>query len=154
MEKETLQNDEDALADVARNCLCLGIRQTARVITQIYDEFLQPSGLRVTQLNLLVAVALAQELPLTRIAEILVMDRTTLARNLKPLEREGLLTSAAGTDRRVHQIRITPRGLQVIKEALPYWRQAQELVKARLGQKEWDTLSSHLQMATALIAPS
>jgi DNA-binding MarR family transcriptional regulator len=108
----------------------------------------------MTQFNLLVAVALAQEMPLTRLAEMLVLDRTTLARNLKPLERQGLLAIEAGTDRRVHLIRVTPNGLQVLKEALPYWRRAQELVKARLGQKEWDAFSAHLQVAMARIPSS
>jgi DNA-binding MarR family transcriptional regulator len=147
MEKKPLHIEANALAEVAQNCLCLSIRQTARVITQMYDAFLQPSGLRATQLHLLVAVAFAQQMPLTRLAELLVMDRTTLARNLKPLERQGLLAIGAGTDRRVHLISVTSHGLQVVQEALPRWRQAQEQVKARLGQQEWDAIAAHLQVA-------
>ncbi|HTK10434.1 MAG TPA: MarR family winged helix-turn-helix transcriptional regulator [Ktedonobacteraceae bacterium] len=154
MEKETPHIEANTLAEVARSCLCLGVRQTARVITQVYDDILQPSGLRTTQFNLLVAVALAQEMPLTRLAEILLMDRTTLARNLKPLERQGLLAIETGMDRRVHLVRMTSHGLQILQEALPYWRQAQEQVKARLGQEEWDTFSAHLQVAMARIPSS
>ncbi len=154
MEKKIPHIEENVLAEVAQNCLCLNIRQATRIITQVYDECLQPSGLRITQFNLLVAVALAQEMPLTRLAEMMVLDRTTLARNLKPLERQGLLTIEAGEDRRVHLIGMTAHGRQVLEEALPCWRHAQELVKARLGQKEWDTFSADLHVAMARIPSS
>ena len=154
MDTEISDIETSELVEVAQNCLCSNIRQATRLITQVYDEFLQPSGLRSTQFSLLAAVALAHEMPLTRLAEMLVLDRTTLTRNLKPLERDGLLVIEAATDRRVHPIRMTPHGLQVLKAALPCWRQAQERIKALLGRDDWDVLSARLQMAMERISSS
>ncbi|HEV2582271.1 MAG TPA: hypothetical protein VGT44_15560, partial [Ktedonobacteraceae bacterium] len=86
MEKETQRIARQQLMEIEQQCLGLLTRQVARRVTQWYDQCFQPNGLRSTQFNLLVAIALAQTVPLTRLAEILVLDRTTLARNLKPLE--------------------------------------------------------------------
>jgi DNA-binding MarR family transcriptional regulator len=144
MENKTSPLTEPVLAKIAQECLCLQVRKTARKVTQWYDECLQPSGLRSTQFNLLVALALAQAVPLTRLAEILVLDRTTLARNLKPLESQELVEVSPGEDKRVRLIRLTERGHRLLEQALPYWRQAQEQVMARLGQAQWDALRANL----------
>jgi DNA-binding MarR family transcriptional regulator len=144
MENKTSSLAKPVLAEIAQECLCLQVRKTARKVTQWYDECLQPSGLRSTQFNLLVAIALAQMVPLTRLAEVLVLDRTTLARNLKPLESQELVEVAPGEDKRVRLIRITARGLQLLEQALPYWREAQDQVMARLGQAQWNALRADL----------
>lgn len=145
MEDKTSSLAKPVLAEIAQECLCLQVRKTARKVTQWYDECLQPSGLRSTQFNLLVAIALAQRVPLTRLAEILMLDRTTLARNLKPLESQGLVEVATGEDKRVHLIRVTERGHQLLEQALPYWREAQNQVMARLGQAQWNALRADLR---------
>ncbi len=107
-------------------------------------------SLRATQFNLLVASALASEATVTQLAEALVMDRTTLTRNLKPLESQGLLTINAGTDRRKHLVRLTERGRQALATALPYWEQAQDRVVTRLGQPQWHTLLAELKTVVTL----
>jgi DNA-binding MarR family transcriptional regulator len=115
---------------------------------------LQPTGLRSTQFTLLVAVALLGEAPVTELSRALVMDRTTLARNLKPLESLGLLTIEAGTeDRRRHLVQLTERGCQALARALPYWEQAQHQVVTRLGQEQWHALRASLK-ATMTLAQS
>ncbi len=81
------------------------------------------------------------------------MDRTTLARNLKPLESQGLLAVEAGKDRRRHLVRLTERGYQALASALPYWEQAQRQVVTHLGDEQWHTLSTSLK-ATMTIAQS
>ena len=145
MEKKIAPIAKPALEEVVRDCLCLHVRQTTRLVTQWYDTYLQPSGLRSTQFNLLVAIALAQTVPLTRLAEVLMLDRTTLARNLKPLESQGLVIVEPGEDKRVRLIRLTDRGYQLLEQALPYWRKAQEEAMARLGQSQWDALRADLR---------
>lgn len=135
---------KSALVGMAQDCLCLQVRKTARIVTQWYDAYLQPTGLRSTQSHLLVAIALAQEVPLTRLAEVLALDRTTLARNLKPLESQGLVVIEPGKDKRVRLIRLTERGYQVLEEVLPCWEKAQEEVRIRLGQSQWDALRADL----------
>lgn len=150
MKEHTHQQRMAQLAEIAETCVCLNVRKAARAVTQLYDEVLQPCGLRSTQFNLLVAVALAGEAPVKRLAEALVMDRTTLTRNLKPLESQGLLTIDAGTDRRKHLVRLTERGHQALVSALPYWEQAQERVVTRLGQAQWQALQASLKAAVTL----
>ena len=120
-------------------------------MTQWYDQCLQSSGLRSTQFNVLVAIAIAQTVPLTRLAEILVLDRTTLARNLKPLEQQALVRIEAGEDRRVHLIRLTEAGYAVLRQALPSWEMAQAEMIARLGPAQWDTLHAELRDLVARV---
>jgi DNA-binding MarR family transcriptional regulator len=145
MEKESSSITRPALEEIAQGCLCLQVRQTARAVTQWYDACLQPSGLRSTQVNLMVAIALAQTVPLTRLAELLVLDRTSLARNLKPLEREGLVEVSPGEDKRVRLIRLTEGGYQRLAQALPYWKEAQDQMIARLGSLRWETMHADLR---------
>ena len=82
MNEQIHQPNAAQLAEIEESCACLNVRKAARAITQLFDEVLQPTGLRSTQFPLLVVVALLGEAPVTQLAEELVMDRTTLARNL------------------------------------------------------------------------
>jgi DNA-binding MarR family transcriptional regulator len=106
-------------------------------ITQLYDAFLQPSGLLVTQFKLLGALAAHGSLALSPLADLLALDPTTLARNLKPLERDGLVDIAVGEDRRKRMVRLTERGQDALAKALPLWEEAQTWVISQLGQERW-----------------
>src|SRR5947209_7151029 len=86
MNEQIHQPNAAQLAEIEATCACSNVRKAARAVTQLFDEVLQPSGLRSTQFTLLVAVALMDEAPVTELAGALVMDRTTFTRNLKPLE--------------------------------------------------------------------
>ena len=97
---------------VAAGCSCGSLRRASRAVTQLYDGVLQPSGLKATQFTLLVAAARLKAAPISLMAEALVMDRTTLTRNLKPLVKDGLLAVEPGEDRRSRWIRLTPQGPQ------------------------------------------
>jgi DNA-binding transcriptional ArsR family regulator len=103
--------DPATLAEISTHCACFNLRRAARAVTQLYDHTLAPSGLRATQVTLLVALAKAGPVPFTRLASALGMDRTTLTRNLAPLERDGFVTQSPGADRRVKLVRITDAGL-------------------------------------------
>ena len=151
MKEHLQQPNVDQLAQIEETCACLNVRKAARAITQLYDEVLQPTGLRSTQLILLVTVAKAGVAPVTQLAEILVMDRTTLARNLKPCVRQGLITIDEGADRRRHLVRLTERGRQALERAYPYWEQAQNQVVTHLGREQWLTLLAELK-TTATVA--
>ena len=145
MNEHLHQPNAAQLAEIEATCACSYVRRAARAVTQLYDEVLQPTGLRSTQFTLLVAVALTGEAPVTQLAGALVMDRTTLTRNLKPLESLGLLTIEAGTDRRRHLVRLTESGHQALAAALPYWEQAQHQLVTRLGQEQWHALLAELK---------
>ena len=141
MDNETQQPDAQILAEVEATCLCLNVRKMARVLTHHYEAHLQLGDLRITQFSLLVAIALAREVPLTRLAEVLAMDRTTLARNLKPLERQNLVVVGTSTqDRRVRVITLTAQGRQKVDEALPLWKQAQTQMMSLLGSQQSQAL--------------
>ena len=123
----------------------------ARAVTQTYDAMLQPSGLRATQFTLLAALATIGDAPLTQLADRLVMDRTTLTRNLKPLVGEGLVAIAADADRRIRRVHLTNAGRQAFETALPLWQRAQAGLVERFGQTRWAGLLDDLDAAVAAV---
>ncbi len=138
------------MADMAARCVGLNVRKAARAVTQLYDGVLQPSGLRIGQFGLLGFIALVGEPTLTRLAEELVMDRTTLTRNLKPLERRGLIAIEPGADRRTRVATLTEAGRQAWTAALPLWQAAQEQAVTQLGDEQYRTLLAGLKAVTCL----
>ncbi|MEE9209045.1 MAG: MarR family winged helix-turn-helix transcriptional regulator [Kiloniellales bacterium] len=133
------------------NCTCFGLRKAARAVTQMYDQALKPSGLRATQLSLLAVTERAGPRRMAEIAELLVMDRTTLTRNLKPLLDQGLLERVAGADRRRRPIAITAKGRAALAQALPYWREAQMHMAGSLGRARWRRLLGDLRETVDLV---
>lgn len=116
-------------------CNCLAVRQAARHLTQFYDQFLTATGLRTTQFSILAKLLGYGPLSINALAKELVMDRTTLGRNILPLEREGLIEIAPGTiDRRTRELRITNAGRDRIQAAAPGWLEAQSKFEASFGQ--------------------
>jgi DNA-binding MarR family transcriptional regulator len=150
MEKETYQLDATALRAFAEACACSHVRKAARVITQLYDTFLQPSGLRMTQYTVLVVIALSEPETVMHLAEQLAMDRSALARALKPLENQGLVTVEPGSDRRTRLVRLTEQGRQALIKAYPYWLQAQKQVIEHFGEQQTYVLLSDLKKVEAL----
>ncbi|GHO64362.1 hypothetical protein KSC_032540 [Ktedonobacter sp. SOSP1-52] len=150
MEEETPQLDRAALRAFADACACSHVRKAARVITQVYDTFLQPSGLRMTQYTVLVVIALSEPETVMLLAEQLAMDRSALARALKPLEEQGLVLVEPGSDRRTRVVRLTERGQQVLTETHPYWVQAQEQMMARFGAQRMQNLLAELKNVETL----
>lgn len=107
------------------SCSCFAVRRAARAITQHYDRYLRPSGLRATQFTLLVVLALEGRKPLSQVAERLGTERTTLTRNLRPLVARGLVVIGAHRDRRIQLLEASPKGVAAARKALPLWREAQ-----------------------------
>ncbi len=116
-----------------RECACLNLRKAVRVLTQAYDEKIRPAGVRSTQLPLLVTLGAEGTMTLSRLAESVVMDQTTVSRNLKPLKEMGLIEIRPGQDRRVREISLTKAGENVIRDSKPLWDEAQAKVSAELG---------------------
>lgn len=129
----------------AAMCTSFNLRKAARAVTQFYDDALRESGLKSTQFSLLAAAALAGKAPISRLAEDMAMDRTTLTRNLKPLQAEGLLRIEAGADRRVRNVAVTPEGEALLEKAMPMWRKAQTQMIDKLGDDRWGDLLRQLQ---------
>src|SRR5262245_13071023 len=100
-------------------CNCLALRQAARHVTQLYDNHLVRAGLRTTQFSILAKVKLLGPLTINALADRMVMDRTTLGRNIKPLEREGLLAVKPGADdRRRKELHLTAAGAARLRSAI------------------------------------
>jgi DNA-binding MarR family transcriptional regulator len=142
------------LAEVAAGCACRNLRRTARAVTQLYDETLRPSGLRITQFTLLVAAALSEPVSMSRLADVLHLDRTTLARDLKPLTERGLVQIAAGEDRRQRVIRLTSQGREAIGRAYPLWQRAQARIVHSTGPNHWQAVAAGLEEVAALARTS
>jgi DNA-binding MarR family transcriptional regulator len=131
----------------AQGCACFNLRKATRAVTQLYDDALRPAGLRCTQFSLLTLLKASGTVAMTRLAEAAVMDRTTLARNLEVLDREGLVRIRPGEDARVREIELTRAGVAKLKEAFPLWREAQRTVREGLGPGRLSRLLADLSLA-------
>jgi DNA-binding MarR family transcriptional regulator len=122
------------------DCACLNLRKAAKTLTAQYNEILAPSGILITQLPILAALEQLGAVPLSQLSSTLEMDRTTLSRNLGPLQREGLVSEIGGPDKRTRVLAISDRGRTALKTAVPLWMGAQQAVKKQMG----DQSVSHL----------
>jgi DNA-binding MarR family transcriptional regulator len=116
------------------DCNCLAVRQAARYVTQLYDRHLAASGLRTSQYGILAKLKRLGPMTINELAAELVIDRTTLGRNIRPLERDGLITITSGrTDRRVKELRLTAGGDERLNETRDSWIAAQRSFEAGFG---------------------
>ena len=131
-------------------CTCLALRQAARHVTQFYDQFLAPVGLRVTQLSILAKLKGLGAMSVNALARELVMDRTTLGRNMLPLAREGLIAIVPGsTDRRSKELHLTGAGAARLKAAARIWERAQTQFATAFGSKRTVELRALLREISA-----
>ncbi len=143
-------DDIAAYLEPARSCVCFSLRKTARAVTQLYDAALRPCGLRATQFTMLTAVRVLGGVTVNHLAEALVMDRTTLTRNLTPLKRDGLIRVQPGADRREREVTLTAAGWDILTRAMPLWEQAQGRITKGLGQDRVGHMLKDLGAATYL----
>ena len=125
-------------------CLCHRTRTASRAVTRFYDEILRSVGLRATQLAVLVAVGNEDVMSITALAKFMGMDRSTLTRNLAPLEREGLIRVGNEGWRRSRTVEITKKGRARLREALPFWEKAQDTLRQKLGSRKWPVIMADL----------
>ncbi len=131
-------------------CACANLRKAVRPVSQLSDDAFRPIGLRATQFGLLGATGMLGPLTINRLAEAIVMDRTTLTRNLRPLEKQGLLGIRSGKDRREREVSITRRGQVVLAKGYPLWKKAQGKVIKGLGQERVSRLLKDLSAVVAV----
>lgn len=111
------------------------VRRAARVVGNYYDVHLKSVGLKGTQFTLLNAIFLNPLITITQLADLLLLNRTTLNRNLKPLERQRLVRTHPGKDQRTRVLKLTQEGTDILKRALPSWLEAQSGVVESLGMR-------------------
>ena len=123
-------------ADKTEHCNCFAVRSAARHVTQLYDQYLAPVGLRTTQFSILAKLKRKAPLTINSLADSMVMDRSTLGRNVQPLERDGLIAvETSVSDRRAKVLRLTRAGEKRLQAALIAWSQAQERFESHFGGK-------------------
>ena len=138
---------------IANECPGLRLRQASRVVAKIYDDALRPSGLQISQLPVLTALAIFGEKGATMqaLAQVVVMDRTTLTRSVKPLEKAGLLLVArAPDDARARVLVLTRAGERALEEAFPLWEKALKRVRSELGPSAVSELQEQLAGVIAM----
>lgn len=138
--------------EVVESCVCHRTRMAARAVTRFYDDTLRSVGLRATQLAVLVAVAGEEAVSITALAKFMGMDRSTLTRNVRPLEAEGLVVVGLEEWRRSRALRITKKGRSRLRDALPLWEKAQLALKRNLGDRSWDLIRSDLDDLIGAVA--
>jgi DNA-binding MarR family transcriptional regulator len=133
------------MESASNKCAAGTLRRATRSVARLYDSRLANAGLTNTQFSILRALE-RQEQPvaLSRLAEELIFERTSLYRALEPLRREGLLRIASGSIGRAKVVELTARGHARIAKALPYWQQAQDAFLEHFGRSAWNTLAANL----------
>jgi DNA-binding MarR family transcriptional regulator len=131
-------------------CACTILRRATRSVSAVYDAALAPYGLRITQFSVLRTLARLGPLPITRLAEEAALDRSTMGRNLQPLERKGLVAIIVGaTDQRERVAHLTKAGERAIEQALPVWRSAQNRVASLIDHAAIAAMAGRLSQLSA-----
>src|SRR5215813_4660841 len=125
-------------------CACFDLRRATRAVSRMYDDFLRDAGLNITQFSLLGLIGVEKELSISTLGRYMVMDRTSITRALAPLERDGLIHSRPGVDKRIRMVSATNKGRKLVADAEPKWRQAQEALIETIGPDRWRAMSTIL----------
>lgn len=134
----------------AAGCLLSHTRRASRALGQVYEGALAGSGVRAGQFSVLAALALGGPAAIGELGERLVVDRTTLTRNLQPLGREGMIEIAPGADRRTRMVSLTEKGTRALSRALPLWKKAHDATLRRLGREKAEAYLRHLSDVVTL----
>lgn len=136
--------DRRTQREIHDGCFCLALQRAARAVARRYDLALKPIGMTSGQFSIMTVVSGPEPLPLTKAARLLGQDRTTLSRNIAPLERDGLIVTTIGDDERVRGLSLTQRGQQLLAAALPLWRSAQTESTRLAGQSAMRQMRPYL----------
>ncbi len=130
--------------DMTNECICINLRRATQMVTQHYDVFLAPSGLKLTQFSLLHQIQLREPISITELARVTGLDRTTMGKNLQLIARRDLISLSPGEDRRERIAQMTRKGRQALNMAYPLWKKAQATMTATLGEEQLGTFMSLL----------
>jgi DNA-binding MarR family transcriptional regulator len=129
------------------NCVCFNLRRVTRAITQFFDSEMRRHGIRATQGTILLALNTGERWSMAELSDGLGMDRTTLVRNLRPLQRDGLAEVIGGGRGSRVEVAITAEGKKRIEKLMPAWRSAQCAVVETLGEARWSAILTDLETA-------
>ena len=129
------------------NCVCFNLRWVTRAVTQFYDAEMRRHHIRPTQGSILASLQAKESWTMAELSDWLGMERTTLLRNLRPLQRDGFVKAVGGGHGHRVELTITPKGRKQIEKLTPAWKSAQSAVVKTLGEKRWSTILSDLETA-------
>lgn len=147
MKNKTTGHNTGTVKDTqASPCLCAAIRKAARVVTKQYDEHLKQSGLRITQYSILANILRNPGISVSELAKVMVMDQTTVTRNLQILKKQHyVFTRGNDDDQRIKSVFISDLGKQIFEQARPLWIKAQQEIEGNLGTLGFDVFMQSLK---------
>ena len=134
-----------------QNCVCFNLRRVTRGLTQFFDTEMRRHGIRSTQGSVLAALNITGPSGMAELSEILGMERTTLLRNLRPLQRDGLVTIEGGGHGGRVELSITAKGRRQIEKLAPAWESAQRTAVQVLGESRWSAILADLETVAAAL---
>ncbi|MGE7673923.1 MarR family winged helix-turn-helix transcriptional regulator [Lysinibacillus sp. NPDC094403] len=138
--------------DYTQICVCANLRKKTRVVTQLYDKLLQPTGLKVTQYSMLANIAHQQSVSISRLGEILLLDQTTITRNINVLKQNGYVDLTKNPqDARTKVITLTDKGIEKLTEAAPIWEDIQERIINDIGLEKYEDFYETLKTIQKII---
>ena len=129
------------------NCVCFNLRWVTRGVTRFFDAEMRRHGIRPTQCTILESLITKDSWNMAELSDWLGMERTTLVRNLRPLQRDGLVRVSGGGRGRLVELAITAKGRKQIEKLTPAWKSAQRAAVKTLGEKRWSAILSDLETA-------
>ena len=129
------------------NCVCFNLRWVTRKVTQFFDAEMRRHGIRPTQGSILASLITKDSWTMAELSDWLGMERTTLVRNLRPLQRDGLVKVGGGGHGRLVELAITPKGRKQMEKLTPAWKSAQSAAVKTLCEKRWSAVLSDLETA-------
>jgi len=129
------------------NCVCFNLRWVSRSLSQFFVSQLHHHGLLPTQTPILAALSVRQEASMAELSDWLAMDRTTLVRNLRPLERDGLIKATGKGRGNKVSLALTSKGRAALQKFLPDWQIAQQKIIKTLGKERWNEILRDLERA-------
>lgn len=133
------------------HCSCVNIRRASQSLTEVYDEFFEPANLKTGQFSLLKHINSLGPVSVSDLALTIRLDRTTLVRNLKPLEKRGLVEDISAQGSRNRQLRLTDKGIETYKYAEELWQEAQGFLEEYIGKEDLNTFTEVLSKIEALV---
>jgi DNA-binding MarR family transcriptional regulator len=131
----------------AENCVCFNLRRVMRKVTQFYDAEMRRHGIRPTQGTILASLNAKDNWNMAELSDWLGMERTTLVRNLRPLQRDGFVKAGGGGRGNRVELTITAKGRNQVEKLTPAWKAAQSAVVKTLGENRWSAILSDLETA-------
>lgn len=134
-------------------CHCTNMRQISRKITNIYDEFLKPSNLNVTQYSLISNLKRVQPIKMNDFSKVVKLDRTTLVRNLKPLINLSLIEIKSIDKSKAQLLELSQKGIELQNEGYKYWQKAQEYIEQTINHAELEIFYTIVKKMESLEIP-